>query len=266
MVSLYFGGYLLALGDYYVNDPSFFIYLTNWSFLILNVYLLYAALSTTVEFFKVYVCCRHHYNAPRFERDIDEFDVIEPKGCFSREYNQIRWHHMIQWVLHTLGTQAAVCVVVLYWSLLFRGGEVGLSDGHVHLGNGILSVVDALVSGVPVRLLHFYMIQIYAASYASFTGIYYVAGGTGFNGTSYIYPPLDYERNPGFAAGLCIGVIILVPLLHLAFYGLYMSRYWLVYLLYGRRGKPSVSPVPQEDQEFDTSLSLSMRGISDDVD
>ena len=251
VVCLYFGGYLLA-GAVFVG-PRFLIFLTNWSALLLNVYFLYSAILVTVEYFKIYVCCRHHYNDLHFERDADEFKIIKPNGCFSGEYNQLKWYHMIQWVLFNVANQAAVCVVLLYWSLLFRGGEIGLYDGHYHLGNGLISIVDVIVSGLPVRVLHFYMIQVYAIIYTLFTGIYYVAGETGNNGTAYnnniIYPVLNYNTNPGSAAGLCIGVIILLPLLHFAFYALYVGRYWLVYLLYGRR-RPHASRVPQMDSEY----------------
>ena len=245
VVALYFVGWLIASG----RDPKFFIYLTNWSFLALNVHLIYAALSTTVDYFKVYLCCKHHYNDLNFERDADEFDIVEPKGCFSRKYNQIKWYHMIQWVLFTVGTQAAVTVVILYWGLLFRGGSVDVFNGHIHLANGLVGILDMWVSGLPVRLLHFYMLQTYAATYTSFTGIYYAAGGTGYNGTSYIYSPLDYEGSPGSAAGICIGVLLFIPIVHLLFYSQYVGRYWLVYLIYGRQ-KMRGSRVSRQDEKL----------------
>ena len=261
VVCLYFGGYLLAW--MFSSGPHFFIYLTNWSYILLNVHLLYAALLVTVEYFKAYVCCRRHHNDLNFERNADEFNIIKPLGCFNSEYNQLSWYHMIQWVLFNIANQAAVCVVILYWSLLFRGGDVSLYDGHYHLGNGLIGAVDTMVSGLPVRLLHFYMIQVYGIIYTLFTGIYYAAGGTGYNGTTYIYPVLDYAKNPGSAAGLCIGVIILMPLLHLAFYALYVGRYWLVYLLYGRQ-RPHASRAPQVDNQYSTKLAMSE--INEDVD
>ena len=145
---------------------------------------------------------------------------------------------MIQWVLFTVGTQTAVTVVFLYWIILYRGGPVTLYDGHFHLGNGIIGLIDLWVSGLPVHILHFYMLQLFSATYISFTGIYYAAGGTGYNHTSYIYPPLDYAENPGLAAGLCIVLLLCLPIIHLLFYVQYVTRYWIVYLLYGHQHKP----------------------------
>ena len=256
VVCLYFGGWLFA----FVSNASnmFLIYLTNWSYVMLNVHFLYSALSTTIDYFKTYLCCRHHYNELSFERDAEEFEIVAPKGCFNSQYNSIKWYHMIQWVLFTISTQAAVSVVLLYWTVLYRtGGDVSVYDGHYHLGNGIVGIVDLCVSGLPVRLLHFYMIEIYAAGYMSFTGIYYGAGGTGYNGTSYIYPPLNYAENPGYAVGLFVGVLIVLPFLHLLFYALYVARFWLVYLLYGRPRQPlGVSPVPQQEYDNETTTDM----------
>lgn len=264
VVCLYFGGHLLA--GAFSSGPQFLIYLTNWSALMLNVHFLYSALLVTVEYLKAFVCCRRHYNDLHFERRADEFEIVKPKGCFSSEYNQLKWYHMIQWVLFNVANQAAICVVLLYWSLLFRGGDVGLYDGHYHLGNGLIAIVDVMVSGLPVRLLHFYMMQVYAFIYTLFTGIYYVAGGTGNNGTTFIYPVLDYATKPGSAAGLCIGVIILLPLLHLAVYALYVGRYWLVYLLYGWwRPHLRVSRVYNEYNEYSNNHAVNMNEVGNDL-
>ena len=207
-----------------------------------NIHLLYAALSTTVDHCKAYLCGRRHYKELNVKRDANEFEIVKPKGCFNCEHNQVKWYHMIHWVLFTLGTQTAVTVVILYWILLYRGDLVTVYDGHYHLSNGIVGLIDALVSGLPIRFLHFYMPQLFSAVYISFTGIYYAAGGTGYNGTSYIYPPLDYDNNPGQATGLSIGAVFFLPVIHFMFYGVYITRYWLVYLLYGRRPKQCQSP------------------------
>ena len=114
------------------------------------------------------------------------------------------------------------------------------------------------------------MIEIYAASYMSFSGIYYAAGGTAYNGTSYIYPPLDYAERPGLAAGLCIAVLLLLPLLHFAFYGLYVCRYWLVYLLYGRRRQANGSSSQIVEMSNDNlnaayTADKNMLGMADDI-
>lgn len=254
-MALYFNGWLISTGVTF--SDRFFIFLTNWAFVVFNIHLLYAALSTTADYCKAYLCCRQHYNDLSFERDADEFEIIEPSGCLNRENNQLQWYHMIQWVLFTIGIQAAAIVVILYWCILYRGGHVDVYNAHFHLINGIAGVIDFWVSGPPIRFLHFYIPQLFSGVYISFTGIYYAAGGTGINGTSYIYPPLDYAEHPGLAAGLDVAVFLCIPLLHFIFYAQYVARYWLVYLIYGRRHRPLASRVPQFDEELKSSSSNS---------
>ena len=261
-MALYFNGWLISTGT--KSDSKFFIFLTNWAFILFNIHLLYAALSTTADYCKAYLCCKQHYNELMFERDADEFEIVEPTGCFNRENNQLQWYHMIQWVLFTLGVQAAAIVVILYWCLLYRGGYFDVYDAHFHLVNGIFGLIDLWVSGLPICFLHFYLPQFFSAAYISFTGIYYAAGGTGINGTSYIYPPLNYAEHPGLAAGLSIGVFVCLPILHFLFYAQYVARYWLVYLIYGRRHRPHVSRVPQFDEELKTN-SASNNVMTDNV-
>lgn len=247
-------GWLISTG--LLLDSKFFIYLTNWAFVTFNIHLLYAALSTTADYCKAYLCCRRHYNELIFERDPDEFDIIEPKGCLNRKSNQLQWYHMIQWVLFTLGVQASATVMILYWGLLYRGGTINKYNAHYHLINGIVGVIDLWVSGPPIRFLHFYMPQLLSGAYISFTGIYYAAGGTGENGTSYIYPPIDYAESPSLAAGLCVGVFLCIPFLHFLFFAMYMARYWLVYVIYGRRRRPLASQVPRFDEELTASNNM----------
>jgi len=88
----------------------------------------------------------------------------------------------------------AFCVLLLYWSLLYRGGPVDGINANTHLTNGLIALVDLWVSGTPVQILHFIYLQAFGVAYAVFTGIYYVAGGTNIGGQPYVYPVLDYEN------------------------------------------------------------------------
>ena len=55
--------------------------------------------------------------------------------------------------------------------------------------------------------------------YVLFTLIYYVAGGKGKDGEDYIYKVLDWSK-AGTAAGVSVGAILAVGVLHLVNYGL----------------------------------------------
>lgn len=156
---------------------------------------------------------------------------------------------MIQWVLFLLGTELAIVITILYWSLLYRPGyTVTGVDFNTHGTQSIVSIIELLISGVPIRFYHFYFTQIFAGVYVVFSGIYFVAGGTNVRGTKrYIYSVLDYGENPGLAVGLALGVIIvLLPIVHFVFYLIYIARYWIVYLIYGQRSTSKLHPTLKE--------------------
>ena len=95
-----------------------------------------------------------------------------------------------------------------------------------------MELLDIMVSGVPVRLLHFIYPFIFSGTYAVFTGIYFAAGGVNnINGKPYIYPVLNYGENPGVASAyVLVTVLVLIPLLHLLTWALYLLREGLLYL------------------------------------
>lgn len=62
--------------------------------------------------------------------------------------------------------------------------------------NSVFVILDLMVSATPIRLLHFYQPIMYLAIYVLFSVIYYLAGGLTYDGSSYIYPVLDWTK-PG---------------------------------------------------------------------
>ncbi len=126
-------------------------------------------------------------------------------------------------------------VLVLYWSILYRGGLVDGINANTHLVNGLVSIVDLWVSGLPVNILHFIWIIIYGAIYGIFTGIYFVISG------DIVYPVLDYENGIGLAVGLVVGVILVFfPLVHImVFYLQYLIKFGLLHCYF--RNQPQNS-------------------------
>ena len=248
-LAIYFSGWLIGLGTQLTS--FFFIFLTDWSLLLFTTYLVYAAVCVTFDYFETFVFCRNkHFEVnsdERYTKGVGEerhsSAITRPHGCLGSTHNQLKWYDMLHWVLFTLGTEAAVSVVVLFWTALYRGGPVNPYDGNIHLGNGIAALIDVWVTGIPVRILHFFYIQIYGTIYSLFSVIYYLAGGLDPWGHPYIYPVLDYSANPGGAAGLLVGAFLCVPLVHMLFYVQYITRRWLVYLLCHRRQPLDTDPL-----------------------
>lgn len=223
------------------GGPKFFIFLTNWAFLVLVVYLLWAAVSDTLSLFLANVCCKEKYSRQENEDEEDDGSVEQvccllnmPLGCCGRERDGTKWHHKIQWVLFMVGHTFSLAVTILYWSLLFNPTNPLLTPLNfiTHLVNGIVSVIDIGVSGIPVRLLHMVYSVLLAAIYAVFTGIYHVAMGTNVQNQPYIYFIIDYGRNPGTAAGIAIAVVLVFfPIINVLIYVLFLLREGLLWLI-----------------------------------
>ena len=253
MIAGFFFGWLVAAGLYPANGgPKFFIFLTNWGFLAFNAHLVWSAIVSTVDFFKEFVCCRQQYIDLGETRSLAyEGDVETPTGCCGRGYNRISWYHMIQWALFMIGAELAVVLTILYWLLLYDPGtSVSGVNFNTHGSQGIISVIELLITGVPIRFYHFYFTQIFASVYVVFTGIYYAASGTNTIGKPYIYSILNYGDNPGSATGLVLGVILVfLPIIHFLFYLIYVARYWALYLIYGKRSSSTDQSRLEEGKE-----------------
>lgn len=232
----YFLAWLIPAGLHDANGgPKFFIFLTNWSYLAWNCYLIISALSVTYTMSMIY-CFKKAYNTPLFHTPKPYIDIDRPVGCCSRGSDETSWYHKVQWLSFYLGAESAVLVSILYWALLYSGGRVDGVNANTHLVNAIFALIDVFFSGIPVRVLHFIYPAIIGSTYAVFSGIYFAADGTNVQGDPFIYPVIDYESKPGSAIGWVMAVIVFfIPLVNLLFYGLYTVRFWLTYCLWARK-------------------------------
>lgn len=235
VMAAYFLGWLIGSRFHHANGgPRFFIFLTNWSFLAWNAYLIISAISVSFKMSMIY-CCKKAHNEPLLHTPKPYIDIDRPVGCCSRESDTTSWYHKVQWLFFYLGAESAVLVSILYWALLYSGGSVDGVNANTHLVNAIFALIDVFFSGIPVRILHFIYPSIIGSSYAVFSGIYFAAGGTNVQGDPFIYPVLDYEENPGSAIGWVLAVLLIfIPLINLLFYGLYTVKFWLTYYLWAR--------------------------------
>ncbi len=122
------------------------------------------------------------------------------------ESDTTSWYQKLQWLLHTIGTGMAVCVMVLYWGLLYRGGTVDGINANTHLTNGLLALLDIWVSGTPIRILHVVYLQLFCGVYTTLTGIYFAASNGDF-----VYDIIDYDERP-VTASVSVVVIALIIL------------------------------------------------------
>ena len=224
IVSFYFLVWLLAI-SINSSSPKILIFLTQWSFIALNAYLISAAVTTSINFFLVYVRPKRK----RVESPPEEDDSHDGRQCCRHPGDQTTPCDKVTWVLFLLGVESAFMVTLLFWILIGNRAELSPSvNAHVHVLNGVVALVEVWLTGIPVHLLHFVYPLLFASTYGAFTGVYYAANGTGPTGERDIYPVvLDYGSQPGLAVGTLVVAIVTCLMIHLFFHFQYILRHWL---------------------------------------
>ena len=241
VISLFFQIWLFLAGFHpYNGGPKFFIFLTNWSFLVFNAYLLWSAISVTLSYLLANFTCKKKYDDLSSNNFGDEEENEEkygcrlfyrPVGCCGKTRDGTVWYQKIQWFLFNISTPWAIAVTILYWALL-RTGTIDGVNLTTHLVNGIVALIDVGVTRIPVRILHIFYSVTAAIIYLVFTGIYFAAGGTNTRGDPYIYSVIDYGSNPSQSTGLALAVaLIYYPIMFLIFYGLFLLREGFIFLV-----------------------------------
>lgn len=155
---------------------------------------------------------------------------------------------MVHWVLYSIGNELSLCIMILYWSFIYRGGTVDGVNANTHLLNGILSLVDMWISGLPVYLLHVLYILVFSSVYSIFSGLYFIATG------GIIYKVLDYGSNAGAAVGLYLALtFLLLPVVHFLVYLMYLGKQWTIYRVCAVRHARWSGTAPQQSSSVELS-------------
>ncbi|ESO88892.1 hypothetical protein LOTGIDRAFT_94344, partial [Lottia gigantea] len=143
------------------NRIKWFVYLTNWTYLILTI-------ETIIEpVILIYA---------RVKRP----EIL--KGTAS-----MPWFLKILWVLYNISTTGAIMVSALYWSMIYKASRTFIFSAikgtnsvsvAVHGFNSVYVVSNIFVTAMPVRIFHFYQPALFGIIYIGFTWIYYGANGT----------------------------------------------------------------------------------------
>ena len=229
VVSYYFLVWLVSISiNPHGSSPRILLFLTQWSFIFLNAYLFVALLTTVINFIGVYVYPRKK----RVEEDspeITDSDGHRSNKCCRSPGDQATLCDKLTWFLFLVGAESAFVTVLLFWILIGNSANISITvNVHLHVLNGVVAILEVWVTGIPIHLLHFIYMVLLAGTYGVFTGIHYGVNATGFDGERYIYPVLDYESQPGMAAGtVIVCALVVCPLVHLLFYLQYLFRHWL---------------------------------------
>ncbi|XP_055903214.1 protein rolling stone-like [Eupeodes corollae] len=162
------------------DNARFFIYLTDWGFILCMIATTYGAVLTTLWHF-------------------DRVDGVE-QG----------WSIKIFWIIHWSALVLSCVITLMFWTLLLPlEPSLGGDPYNIlqHAANSIVMIMDHFVVAFPSRILHFIYPLAIGMVYLLFSLIYYFAGGTGPGGVSFIYPILDWGESPLMA---CLSVIVAV--------------------------------------------------------
>ncbi|XP_077996020.1 protein rolling stone-like [Glandiceps talaboti] len=186
ILGLYFLGWLLysMTASIINNGGAYFLYLTNWGFMTLTLYLVTAS-STTLYF---------HIRTRKTETGL---------ASWSKP-NSTPWYFMLSWLLFNLSAIVAPIITLIYWVSLYEGAGLEVGDFHVHAVNFIAVVLEVVIAGMPVRYVHVIYPAIYGITYLSHSLIYW-----GISGNA-IYPILDYSENPGIATATAFGCLAMI--------------------------------------------------------
>lgn len=216
-LSIYFLFWIVTGGEH-SGSPKILRYLTHWAFIAFNSYLFVAALSSTLKHLSM------HASEEREEERKLFIVSKKPAGCCGYDHNELTWYQMIQWFLFIIGNEGAFIIMILYCSFVLRGQNLTPFSINHHIINGIISIIDFWVTGVPANLLHFIYPIICGVIYVTFSGIYFTISG------DIIYSVLDYDSRPGAAVGLSLAVILLfLPFVHFIIFLQYVIKCWLLF-------------------------------------
>ena len=212
---------------------KYLIFLTQWSFIAWNSYLILATLTVTTAYYQ------ENWSQNSKTQDHEKQSVLssDSEVVHSGRRSSLTLSSSpllsllckLHWALFLIGGEYAVVVTTLYWvfysSADSKHNLYSMDSLHLHTINGIFAVVDLWMSGIPVRLYHALYVIAFGCVYVLFTVLYYLAGGKNPEGESFIYPFLDYSSKPEAAAAMAVGcAVFCVGAIHFIFFLHYVLR------------------------------------------
>ena len=164
------------------SDPRWFIYLTNWSFLLLTMAMVGLALisiihakgkteSTTAS--RETSLGKQSHNGVITDYERSPQAESDPNRADTKS---LIWYKKGVWFLWIVASNAALVVTLNYWILVFEP-PTDFMDIAVHALNSVVMLVEFFLASTPVRVLHVLYVMIFSVVYSLFTIIYWAAGG-----------------------------------------------------------------------------------------
>ncbi|XP_013408086.1 protein rolling stone [Lingula anatina] len=149
-------------------------------------------------------------------------NLVDTENGAKETSASIRWYMKLDWLLWTVASVCAIIVslVIMVFAYPVLKGIPTPVDFQVHVANTILVLIDTIVAGYPVRILHVVYVHAYGCVYVVFSVIYWAV-----DHTNVMYPVLLDWNGPGYTF-ISLGVVFLIvmPLLQLIYYGIFRLK------------------------------------------
>ena len=207
-----------------------FIYLTNWTYTILNIYFVFA---TTLSCIALYTDLGKPVEAPlatdeqavEIEMGPANYGAVDQDREDASEKDALQCHHKFLWFLYVISATAGVWITAGYWTVLVGDDPIDANNVTKHALISVFMVLDTCLSAVPIRLFHSLYPFLYLVIYISFSVIYWLLDGTNIEGEPFIYAALNYnDFDPTFGGLLAVFILVVLPVLHLILFGITKLR------------------------------------------
>ena len=208
-----------------------FIYLTNWTYTILNIYFVFA---TTLSCIALYKDLKKQTESTTLATDEQMVEIETEPGNYGavdravdKEHDDVsdkdalQCYHKFLWFIHVIAATTGLLETAAYWSGMEGNDPVDANNITKHALNSVFMMIDTSLSAIPVRLLYCLYALLYILIYIAFTVIYWLLGGTDIQGNSYIYEVLDYDNFKPIVGGLIVVFLLVgLPVFHLILFGI----------------------------------------------
>lgn len=262
VLAVYVDVWLVYTADSMIGYPgdmvlySWPVYLTNWTYLMLALYLTWHAVGTLIflctgpvsigqspsrEMHKNMFMELQTYPSLWGGNDYETINGKDEEQPVNIRLHQLPWYFKITWVLYNVVSSAAVMVTAVFfiflWPMLNQGGGIDMMNLQLHGINSVIIIIEHLLSAVPVRLYHCVFPLIYGLLYVLFSVIFWAV-----DHSHVIYPKVLDWNKPGptilMVAVLAVVVLPLLQLLYFLFYKLKIYIYKRVVLSDGEFEEP----------------------------
>ena len=144
----------------HLKGAKLFIYLTNWTYTILNIYFIFATTLSCIALYKDLkketetTALTTDAHKEKIEMEPGDYGAVDQDREDASEKDALQCHHKFFWLVHVIAATASLWITAGYWSVLRGDDLVDANNITKHALNSVFMVIDTCLSAIPVRLFH----------------------------------------------------------------------------------------------------------------